>query len=328
MNKPAIYITRQLPESVIAPYRNILDIEMWSKSEQPVDASTLMDKAQQVDGLVTMLSDQVSSELLGTAKGLKAVANLAVGFDNIDLTSAEENEVVVTNTPDVLTETTADLTFALMLATARRIVEAADYVRNDEWKNWAPYLLAGTDVHHKTIGIVGMGRIGEAVAQRAKGFNMNILYHNRSRNTEAEQALQANYATFEELLIESDYVVCLAPYTEETHEMFNTQAFQKMKDTAIFINASRGKNVDEEALYDALVAKEIKAAGVDVYRQEPIRASHPLLSLDNVVALPHIGSSSEETRTAMIQLCLDNLIELFNGNVAKTPVTEKKRLST
>ncbi len=320
MSKPYVYITRSLPEDVVNQFQDIFDIKMWSYEEKPVDRETLLQEANKADALITMLSDKVDEELLNECQQVKVIANLAVGYDNIDVQKAEEKGVTITNTPDVLTETTADLTFSLLMATARRIVEAAEYVKEGQWKNWAPLLLAGKDIHHKTIGIVGMGRIGEAVAKRATGFNMDIIYHNRSRKERAEQELGAKYVSFDDLLEQSDYVVCLAPLTKETKGMFDQKAFEKMKSTAIFINASRGANVDEDALYKALENGEIKAAGLDVFAQEPISSDHPLLQLENVVALPHIGSSSEETRKNMMELCFENIQRVWNGQEAKTKV--------
>lgn len=320
MAKPYLFITRKLPEDIVSPYREHFDVSMWESEETPVDTETLLQEAKKADGLITMLSDQINEELLKECEHLKVVANLAVGYDNIDVEKAKEFGIKVTNTPDVLTETTADLTFSLLTATARRVVEAAEYVKEGKWQNWAPLLLSGMDIHHKTIGIVGMGRIGEAVAKRATGFDMKILYHNRSRKPEAEARLGAVYCEFDTLLQEADYVVCLAPLTEETKQMFNKEAFEKMKSSAIFVNASRGGNVDEEALYDALVNGEIKAAGLDVFAKEPISEDHPLLELNQVIALPHIGSSSTETRLDMMELCLDNVKLVLNGEKPKTEV--------
>ncbi|WP_449355559.1 2-hydroxyacid dehydrogenase [Virgibacillus natechei] len=318
MTKPYIYITRKIPEEIINPYLEQFDFKMWEKADEPVPRDILLEEAKQADGLLCMLSDNIDEELLNEACSLKIVANLAVGYDNIDLEQAKERGITVTNTPDVLTETTADLTFALLMATARRIVEADAYVQKDLWKNWAPYLLAGSDIHHKTIGIVGMGRIGEAVARRAKGFGMSILYHNRSRHIEAEKELQATYTDFDELLAASDFVVSLVPLTKDTNQLFDRDAFDKMKSSSIFINASRGATVDEDALYEALQTNQIKAAGLDVFTEEPIGANHPLVQLDNTVCLPHIGSSSEQTRTDMINLCLDNIAAVFRGEAPKT----------
>ncbi|SIS43845.1 2-hydroxyacid dehydrogenase [Salimicrobium flavidum] len=319
MQKPKVYITRPLPEEVVEPYRGKLDIEMYEVDE-PIPAERLSAQVKEVDALIPMLSEKLGEEFFRETSA-KVVANLAVGFDNIDVEAARKYGVTVTNTPDVLTETTADLTFALMLNTARRITEAEAYIKEDKWKQWSPLQLAGTDVHHKTMGIVGMGRIGEAVAQRAKGFSMDILYHNRSRKTEAEEELGARYVSFDELLEKSDYVVCMTPFTEETRHLFGEETFRKMKRDAYFINTSRGKTVDEEALYQALEKGEIKGCGLDVFEEEPISSSHPLLQMQNVTATPHIGSSSVETRYRMMQLCLDNCIRVLSGEEPITPVT-------
>ncbi|GGD06625.1 2-hydroxyacid dehydrogenase [Pontibacillus salipaludis] len=321
MSKPFIYITRKLPKSVVEPFESNYTIEMWPEEEKPVEREVLLEKAQQADALVTMLSDRIDSEIFEQQTNLKVIANLAVGYDNIDLGAAEDANVIVTNTPDVLTDTTADLTFGLLVSTARRLMEAERYVKNNAWENWAPLLMAGQDVHHKTIGIVGMGRIGEAVAKRATGFEMEILYHNRSRKIEAEEKLAATYVGFEELLERSDFVVCLTPLTEETRGMFNKDAFERMKDSAIFVNASRGALVDEGALYEAIEQHVIAGAGLDVFQNEPISSDHPLLRFDQVVATPHIGSASEETRKTMMTLCLENIQRVMNEEEAKTPVT-------
>ncbi|UJL45184.1 D-glycerate dehydrogenase [Virgibacillus sp. NKC19-16] len=320
MTKPYIYITRKIPDEIINPYVEQFDFKMWEKADEPVPRDILLEEAKRADGLLCMLSENIDKELLNIAPQLKIVANLAVGYDNIAVDEAKERGITITNTPDVLTETTADLTFALLMATARRIVEADTYIQKDLWRNWAPYLLAGSDIHHKTIGIVGMGRIGEAVARRAKGFGMSILYHNRSRHVEAEKELQATYADFKELLTTSDFVVSLIPLSKDTNQLFDRDVFDKMKSSAIFINASRGATVDEEALYDALRTNQIKAAGLDVFTEEPIRANHPLVQLDNTVCLPHIGSATEQTRTDMLNLCLDNIAAVFSGNAPKTPL--------
>lgn len=320
MTKPRVYVTRKIPDELLKPFQQKFDIHMWRETDIPIPRDLLLEEARQADGLLTLLTEKIDKELLEKAQNLKIVANMAVGFDNVDVVAAREKGVIITNTPDVLTETTADLTFALMLAAARRIVEATNYIRSDKWKLWSPYLLAGTDIHHKTIGIVGMGRIGEAVARRAKGFGMEILYHNRSRKIDAEMELDAKYTDFDQLLKAADFVVSLVPLTKETGLIFNAAAFHKMKDTAIFINVSRGKTVDEKALYEALKRKEIAAAGLDVFAEEPIRADHPFLELENAVCLPHIGSASAETRTAMLALCLKNIDLVFNGSAPKTPV--------
>ncbi len=240
MRKPTIFITRKVPEKLLESYKDVFDIRMWKKEEEPVPREVLEKEVKQVDGLLCVLSDQVDQSVLNQSKQLKVVANMAVGFDNININYAKEMGVIVTNTPDVLSESTADLGFTLMMATARRLNEAAEYIKDGQWKNWAPFLLAGTDVHNKTLGIVGMGRIGEAIARRAKGFGMTVLYHNRKRKREAERELQASYVQMDELLSQSDFVISVVPFTKETNNLFNKEAFEKMKESAVFVNISRG----------------------------------------------------------------------------------------
>lgn len=318
--KPYIYITRKLPESVIATLKSFADVQMWDSEENPVPRDILLNEAKKADALLTMLSDKIDKELFNIATNLKVVANLAVGFDNIDVEEATKRRIVVCNTPDILTDTTADLAFSLLLMTGRRLVEAVDVVREGKWKSWSPYFLAGTDVHHKTLGIVGMGNIGEAVAKRALGFDMRVLYHNRSRKLETEEKLGVNYATFDELVEQSDYVLVLTPLTPETKGMFTMEVFKKMKKSAFFINVARGPVAVEADLIEALKEGEIAGAGLDVFDKEPISPNHPLLQLKNVVALPHIGSASVETRTAMMDLCCDNIEAVLKNEVPKTPV--------
>lgn len=313
-------MTRKIDEKYLEAYQDQLEIRMWEKEEEAVPRETLFKEIEDVDALFAVLSDTIDEELLSKAPKLKVVANMAVGYDNIDLEACKRHNVTVTNTPDVLSETTADLGFSLMMATARRIVEANEWVKEDKWKSWAPFFFAGTDIYGKTIGIVGMGRIGEAIAKRATGFDMNIQYHNRSRKKDAEERLNAKYVSFDELLETSDFVVTVVPYTKETEALFNKAAFQKMKSSAIFINISRGKVVDEDALLDALKTGEIQAAGLDVFREEPIGADHPLVGMQNTVCLPHIGSASVETRAKMVQLCMDNIQAVVNGKEAITAV--------
>ncbi|KON86472.1 2-ketogluconate reductase [Sporosarcina globispora] len=318
--KPYVFISRKLPEDAIAMLKEKYTVEMWDKEDVPVPYDVLLQETRKADAILTMLSEPVNEEVLKAGEKLKIVANMAVGYDNVDVETAKRLGITVTNTPDVLNDSTADLTFALVLAAARRMVEAAEFVKEGNWKSWSPLLLAGQDVHHKTIGIVGMGNIGKTVAKRAAGFDMEILYHNRSRKPDAEQELGAQYVSFAELLKRSDFVVCLTPLTEETRDLFNRNAFRIMKDQAVFVNASRGPVVNENDLYEALKAGEIAAAGLDVFAEEPIGANHPLLELKNVVAMPHIGSASMETRYAMMKLCAENIDLILSEEQPKTPV--------
>ncbi|GLB59695.1 2-hydroxyacid dehydrogenase [Cytobacillus sp. NCCP-133] len=321
--KPYVFISRKLPDEAIAILKEKYDVHMWEQEDAAVPYEVFLEETKKADALLTMLSEPVNEDVLKAGEKLKIVANMAVGYDNIDVKAASRLGVTVTNTPNVLNDSTADLTFALVLAAARRMVEASEFVKEGNWKSWSPFLLAGQDVHHKTIGIVGMGNIGKTVAKRATGFEMEILYHNRSRKHDAEQELGAKYASFKELLERSDFVVCMTPLTEETRNLFNRNAFKKMKQQAVFVNASRGPVVNEHDLYEALVEGEIAAAGLDVFAEEPIGSDHPLLGLKNVVAMPHIGSASMETRFAMMKLCVENIDLVLSGNAPKTPVNKK-----
>lgn len=319
--KPIIYVTRRIPDYLLDPYRNKFQFRMWDQTDIPVPKDILYEEALKADGIVCLLTETIDYDFLHHANHLKIIANMAVGYDNVDVEAAEKFNVIVTNTPDVLTETTADLTFALIMATARRLVESSQFIYENRWGDWSPFQLAGTDIFNKTIGIVGMGRIGSAVAKRAKGFNMKVLYHNRSRNEHVEKELDATYVSFEDLLKRADFVVSLLPLSAATEKKFDYNAFAMMKETAIFINASRGGVVDENALYDALRLNQIKAAGLDVFAEEPINASHPFTTLKNIVLTPHIGSATKETREKMLTLCLDNIEQTFDGQGPITPVT-------
>ncbi|MGX4670023.1 2-hydroxyacid dehydrogenase [Cerasibacillus sp. JNUCC 74] len=320
MNKPTIYITRSIPAKLLKPYQEQFTFICWEKEETPVPREVLIKDAKHADGLICMLTEEIDDAFLGNVQRLQVIANLAVGYDNIDIHASKARNIIITNTPDVLTETTADLGFGLLMATARRLLEANDFIKQGKWQHWAPYLLAGTDVYNKTIGIVGMGRIGKAIARRAKGFSMNIIYHNRSRDEIAEEKLGVTFLGLNELLSEADFVVSVVPLTDETRNMFDADAFGMMKHSAIFINISRGGVVDEAALIQALKEEQIAAAGLDVFSKEPLPKDHPLLQMRNVVALPHIGSASVETRTNMWKLCLENVTRVLSGKRPRTPV--------
>lgn len=319
MSKPYVFITMRVPDEVVQRLSNHAQVGMW-EADTPCPREKLLEEAAKANGLFTMLVDKIDQELLTQAKSLKIVANMAVGYDNIDIDTAKKLGIMVTNTPDVLTEATADLTFALLMATARRLIEASQVLYEGKWTSWSPFFMAGQDIYGKKLGIVGMGRIGEAVARRAKGFDMDIYYYNRRPKPEAEQRLGAKYLPFDQLLEIADFVVCLTPLTRETYRLFGRPQFERMKKSAIFINASRGQVVDEEALYQALKEKQIWAAGLDVFEKEPIPTDHPLLTLPNVVALPHIGSASVATRTTMAHLAAENIILALKGEKPKTLV--------
>lgn len=304
MNK--IVVSRKIPKSFIEQLETLADVEVWNESYTPMPRDKFLASLKDATACLITLSEKIDEEVIEAAPHLKVIANMAVGFDNIDVQLVQSKGIVVTNTPGVLTETTAELGFTLMLTVARRIVEAEQYVQRGEWQSWGPYLLAGKDLYNAKVGIYGMGDIGKAFARRLKGFNANIMYHNRSRHKDAEEALGALYVPFDTMLEHSDFIICTAPLTEDTRNKFDTAAFKKMKNDAIFINIGRGAVVDEQALVNALQDGEIGACGLDVLRQEPIDMTHPLLSMKNAVILPHIGSASVVTRNRMIQLCVDN----------------------
>lgn len=318
MNK--ILITRKIPQKFIEQLEQIGDVVMWDKELTPMPRETFLSEVKDATACFITLSESVDEEVLTEASDLKIIANMAVGYDNIDVVRANDHDITVTNTPDVLTETTAELGFTLMLTVARRIIEAERYVQEGQWQSWGPYLLSGKDVHGSTVGIYGMGGIGRAFARRLKGFNTRILYHNRTQNPEAEKELDATYVSFETLLKESDFVICTAPLTPQTENQFDSKAFNLMKNDAIFSNIGRGAIVDETALVEALRNHTILGCGLDVLRQEPIDVNHPLLKLDNAVIVPHIGSASRLTRDRMVQLCVNNILAVLNHQLPITPV--------
>lgn len=303
-------MTRAVSKEAVELLKQSFDVNVWEEN-RPVPREILLEESKKADGLYVMLTDKIDKELIEQASNVKIISNMAVGYDNIDVQSATENGIIVTNTPGVLNDTTADLTFALLMDTARRLSEANRYLLAGKWKSWSPMFMAGQDIHGAAIGIIGMGRIGEAVAKRAAGFDMKILYHNRNRRPDIEKKLDASYLSLDDLLRESDFIVLLTPLTPETTNLIGKREFELMKSSAVFINVSRGATVDEEALYQALINKQIWAAGLDVYRQEPVREDHPLLKLENVVALPHIGSASIHTRKKMAMLAADNLRDVL-----------------
>lgn len=270
----------------------------------------------------------VDYALLNRMPSLKVVSNISAGYDNLDIHELTKRGILATNTPDVLTETTADAIFGLLISTARRIPELDRFVKEGKWTGKISNSLFGVDVHGKTLGIIGMGKIGQAVAERARlGFKMEILYHNRMRNPEAEAKLDATYLDLYGLLRQSDFVCLMAPQTPETIKMIGDRQFRMMKESAIFINGSRGALVDETALVDALKSGQILAAGLDVFEKEPIDIDHPLLKLPNAVTLPHIGSATSETRLEMARLAVQNLIAGLRGKTPPSLINPKVKAS-
>ncbi len=312
-----IFVTRKLPGSALNRLKKRYDVDVW-EMETPPSTDNIIERARNCKGIITLLSDTIDRKFIESLPNLKVIAQYAVGYDNIDVKAATEMGIIVTNTPGVLTETTADLTWALIMATARRIVEADNFVREGRWKvAWGPEMLLGVDVFNKTIGIIGMGRIGYAVAQRAVGFNMRILFTSRSQTESTENAirvLNAERVSLETLLKESDFITIHVPLTNETQKLISQPEIELMKNDAIIINTSRGAVMDENALYKALRTGVIRGAGLDVFQQEPTPDSNPLLELDNVVTLPHIGSASIDTRAKMADMCVDNIMQALAGN--------------
>jgi len=321
--KPKVYVTRELPERGLKIIRESFDAEVWPEYSPP-PKDVIVKKVANIDALVTLLSDKIDAQVFDAAPKLKIVAQIAVGFDNIDLKEANKRGIYVTNTPGVLTETTADFAWALLMAVARRVVEADRYIRNGEWRtSWHPNMLVGRDVYGATIGVVGAGRIGSAVAKRAKGFNMRILYYNPSARQALEKELGAKHVSLDTLLKESDFVSVHVPLTKATHHMISSEQLELMKKTAYLINNSRGPVIDEEALYKALREKRIAGAAVDVFEQEPTSRHNPLLKLDNVVVTPHISSASQETRSRMAEWAAENLTTFFKGRTPPNLVNQE-----
>lgn len=317
--KPKVYVTRHLPEAAWRKLVELCDVESWDEEFPPV-YDTLMAKVADKDGLLCLLTDRIDANLMDAAPRLKVISQVAVGFDNIDVPAATVRGILVGNTPGVLTDATADFAFTLLMAAARRVVEGMDYVRADSWKTWGLTLLLGQDIYGATLGIVGLGRIGQALAKRATGFNMRILYHNRRRLPEAEAALGAEYVDFETLLRESDFISLHVNLTDETRGLIGAEALAKMKETAVLINTARGPVVDTDALYDALKNGQIAAAALDVTDPEPLPADHKLLTLPNIVVAPHIASATITSRTKMALMAVDNLLAGVNGQPLPFPV--------
>jgi glyoxylate reductase len=315
--KEKILVTRDIPEAGLRPLEGF---DVTVLSESPPERDELLEGASGIDGVLCTLTEQVDAEFMDAAgDGLKVIANMAVGFDNIDIEAAKERGVVVTNTPEVLNETTADTAFMLLLAAARRLGEGERLVRAGRFEAWGPRMLLGPDVWGKRLGLIGFGGIAQAVARRAKGFDMEILYTSRSRKEEAEKELGAQYLDLDELLETCDFVSINTPLTEETTHLISAAELEKMKPRAVLVNTSRGPVVDEDALADALESGRIFAAGLDVYEEEP--EVHPkLLELENVVLAPHVGSASIETRDKMAALAAENLLAVLRGEEPPNPV--------
>jgi glyoxylate reductase len=325
MAKPRIYITRPLPEAAMRVLEGQVEYHRWDRENEPVRRETLLREIVDVDGVICLITEKMDAEAIERAHRCRVIAQVAVGYDNIDVQAATRRGIYVTNTPGVLTETTADMAWAILMATARRVVEGDRFTRSGRWKTWELMGFTGQDVFGATLGIVGMGRIGAAIARRAQGFAMPILYHNRNRVPALEETLGARYAALDDLLRQSDYVVISAALTPDTRYLIGERELGLMKPTAILVNIARGPIVDQRALYRALVDRKIWAAGLDVFEVEPVPMDEPLLKLDNVVIPPHLGSASIATRTKMAVLAAENCLAGVTGKVPPNVVNPEAK---
>lgn len=316
MAKPKVYITRQIAQKALDMIAQVTEMKVWSEGLPP-PREVLLAEAQNVDGMLTLLTDKIDAALMEAAPRLKVISNLAVGYDNIDVPEATRHGIVVGNTPEVLNETTADFAFALLMAAARRVAEADAFTRKGRWKTWEPMVMLGQDIHHATLGIVGLGRIGMEIAKRAKGFNMKVLYYDTIRRSEEEERQLGieHVPELSTLLSQSDFISLHTPLTPQTHHLIGAAQFALMKPTAILVNTSRGPVVDQKALYEALKSRQIFAAAIDVTEVEPIPLDDPLLTLDNIIICPHIASASVITRTNMATMAAENLIAGLSGQI-------------
>lgn len=325
--KPKLYVTRELFPDVIDRLKKYYEVEVWDRY-QPPPYEVLLEKVKDVDALVSLLSDRIDCNLLRQAKKLRIIAQYAVGYDNIDVQCATQLGIYVTNTPGVLTEATAELTWALILAVARRIVESDHFVRWGEWDRlrtgWHPHMMLGIELKGKVLGIIGLGRIGSRVAEiGAKGFGMKVIYYDQFRKEEIEKELGAEYRDLDTLLSEADIVSIHVALTKETFHLINEERLKKMKKGAILINTARGAVIDTNALVKALKEGWIAGVGLDVFEQEPLPSNHPLTAFKNVVLVPHIGSATYESRHAMAELVAENLIAFYEGREPPTLVNKE-----
>ena len=327
-SRPKVFVARRLPELGLKLMQAHADLEVWPE-QLPPSANILREQIKECDGLVSLLTDRIDASVMDAAPRLKVISNFAVGFNNIDIPAATERGIMVGNTPGVLTDSTADIAVTLLLAAARRLVESCEDARAGRWKTWEPTGWLGQDLGGKTLGIVGMGRIGFATAKRLKfGWNMQVLYHSRSRSEQAENELGAKRVDFDALLQESDFVSLHTDLNPQTKGLFASEQFAKMKPTSIFVNTSRGPMVDQSALAAALRRGVIFSAGLDVTDPEPLLPDHELYSLKNCVIAPHIASATIDTRNAMARICAENLIAGLNGGKLTStvnPEAEQKR---
>ncbi|WP_427340321.1 2-hydroxyacid dehydrogenase [Caloranaerobacter sp. DY30410] len=320
MERKKVYITRKIPDIGINLLKQYFEVEI-NMEDRPLTKEELITNIEDKDAVLCQLTDLIDKEVYDRAKRVKIFANYAVGFNNIDVDEATKRGIIITNTPGVLSDVTADLAWTLLLSVARRIVEADKYTRAGKFKCWSPTLFLGQDLVGKTLGIIGAGRIGKTLAKRSIGFEMKILYHNRKRDEEMEKMFNAKWVDKDTLLKESDFISLHVPLTKETYHMIGEREFKLMKETAILINTARGPVVDEKALVKALKEKEIWGAGLDVYEKEP-EVEEDLKKMDNVVLVPHIGSATINTRDNMAKIAAKNIIAVLNNEKPLTPVND------
>ncbi len=312
MSKPKVFVTRLIPEKGLEMIRGFCDMDLWP-NELPPTPEELLQHVRGVDGLLCLLTEQINGDVLDEAGSqLKVISNHAVGVDNIDVMAATARKIPVGNTPEVLTNATADFAFALMTSVARRILEGERYIHDGKWKTWGPMILLGGELTDATLGLIGFGRIGKAMARRAIGFNMRVIYYD-PHETKPSPELKATRVDFETLLEESDFISIHTPLTPDTRHLIDSEALSKMKPNAVLVNTARGPIVDPEALYEALKERRIFGAGLDVTEPEPLPLDSPLLTLDNIVITPHIASASKETRAKMAWMAARNLIAGVKG---------------
>jgi glyoxylate reductase len=325
MTKPKVYVSTQLPADATERIKSTCDAEFWT-GESSIPHDVLLAKVESVDGLLSSLTEKIDHSIMEAAPRLKVVSNFAVGFDNIDVGEATKRGIAVGNTPGVLTETTADFAFALLMAAARRVGESDRYVRAGKWRvSWESLRLLGEDIHGATLGIVGLGRIGTAFARRASGFGMAILYTDVLRQMQSEQEVRARFVDLRTLLSESDFVSLHTNLTAESRHLIDERTLKMMKKNGILVNTARGSIVDSMALYEALRRGQIRAAALDVTDPEPLPPDHPLLGLENVIITPHVASGSVRTRSKMANLAVDNLLAGLSGKTLPYPVNPEVR---
>jgi len=309
-----VYVTRELPTAALDLLAEAATVRVWP-DELPPPPEVLLAEAADADALLTLLTDRIDAAIMAAAPRLRVISNMAAGYDNIDVEEANRRGILVTNTPGILTKTTADFAFALLLAAARRVVEADRYTRQGRWKTWGPQVLLGQDVYEATLGVVGLGGVGLEVAKRGRGFGMRVLYCDSTRRPKEERRYGLAYVELDQLLTESDFISLHTPLIPETHHLVGERELALMKPTAVLVNTARGPIVDQRALWRSLKERRIAAAAIDVSEQEPIASDDPLLGLDNIIITPHIASASVATRLGMARMAVDNLLTALRGQV-------------